>query len=158
MLVRGSCLTARLGSLLSASAEKHTTLPRAGAAAGAGAGTGPAAGLSGAQGPHSGGQEGDQRSGPGVRPFCSWTGHPVQLWSGDDEDGGDDDDEWPASSSRHRGLATIMFTAVRSGFSPTVRSLAPAAVPGAETDRPHGPDRRSARSPSFALCHRRQRF
>lgn len=158
LLVRGSCLISRLSSLLSVSVEKRATLPRAGAGARAGPGAGSAAGLTGAPGPHSGGQEGDRRSAPAVRPFCGWTGCPVQLWSADDEDGGDDDDddEWPGGSSRHRALATVVFTAVRSRRSPAVRSLSPAAVPGAETDRPHGSARGSARPASLAL-HGRSR-
>lgn len=152
LLVRGSCLVSRLSSLLSVSVEKRTTLPRARAGAEA------AAGLSGAPVPHAGGQEGDQQSCPGDRPVCGWTGHPVQLCGGDDEDGADDDDEWPSRSSRHRGFATIMFTPVRSRVSPTARSLAPAAVPGIETDRPHGSGRGSTRSAPRALHRGCERF
>lgn len=151
LLVRGSCLISRLTSLLSVSVEKHTTLPRARAGAEA------AAGLSGAPVPRAGGQEGDQPSGPGDRPVCGWTGHPVQLCRGDDENG-DDDDEWPGTSIRHRGLVIIMFATVRSCVFPAARSLAPAAVPGAETDQPHGSGRGSARSTPLALLHCWQRF
>lgn len=154
LLVRGSCLISRLTSLLSVSVEKRTTLPRARAGAGAEA----AAGLSGAPVPDAGGQEGDQQSGPGDRPVCGWTGHLVQLCSGDNEDGGGDDDEWPGTSSSHLGLAIIMFTAVRSCVFPAARSLTPATVPGAETDRPHGSGRDSARSATVALLHCWQRF
>lgn len=153
LLVRGSCLISRLTSLLSVSVEKHTTLPRAGAGAGAEA----AAGLSGAPVPRAGGQEVDQQSGPGDRPVCGWTGHPVQLCSGDEENG-DDDDEWPGTSIGHWGLAIIMFTTVRSCVFPAARSLAPAAVPGAETDRPHGSVRGSACSTPLPLLHCWQRF
>lgn len=154
LLVRGSCLISRLSSLLSVSEGKRTTLPRAGTGPVAGA----TAGLCGTPGPQAGGQDADQRSGPGVQPLCGWTGHPEELWSGDDEVGGDGDDEWPGSATRHQALATNMFSVVRSHLSSDLRSLAPATVPSAQTNRPHGSDRSFARSASLALCYGCQRL
>lgn len=134
LLVRGSCLVLRLNSLLFVSEPERTSLTRAGA------GARTAAGLSGiALGPKAGGQQWDRRRGPAVALSRGWTGDPAQLWSGDDEVGGDEeDDEWLDSSTRHRAHATTPSPAVRSPFSPPMRSLAPAALPGVETDRPHG--------------------
>lgn len=143
LLVRGSCLILRLNRLLFVSEQERTSLTRAGA------GARTAAGLRRASGPKAGGQQWDRQRGPAVALSRAWTGDPAQLWSGDDEAGGDeddDDDAWLDSSTRHWALATTPSPAVRSSFSPSVRPLAPAAVPGAKTDRPHRSGGGSARS------------
>ena len=139
-LMRALCLILRLNSLLSVSEEKRVTLTRVG--------TGAAGGLSSAPGPKAGGQQGDQRNSPAVRLLCGWTGDPVLLRSRDDEVSGD---ERPGTSTRNRGLATPALTTVRTHFLPALRSLAPAALSGAETNRPHGSGGGSACSAPLAV-------
>lgn len=127
LLVCGSFLILRLNSLLSVS-EKRTTLTESGAGAGARA----AAGLCGTLGPNAGGQQWHRRSCPAGGLLSGWTGDAVQPWSGDDEVERDyDGDGCLDSTSRRRGLAASVLPTVRSPFPPSVRSLAPAAMPGA---------------------------
>lgn len=157
LLVHGSCLILRLNSLLSVSEEKRATLT--GAGAGAGTGLRAAAGLSGTLGIKAGGQQWHRRSGPAGRLLRGWTGNPAQLWSGDDKVERDyDGDGWTNNKSRHRGLAAPVPPTVRSPFSIAVRSLAPAAMPGAKADRPHGSGGSSSRSTPLDVHSSWQRF